>query len=74
MGGPGREELLSDWLGGTRKRSNSNYWSRLSKGLTPSSTPPLRLVRQVSKPEFYWSDPPGAAPFQNQNEKRAVIG
>lgn len=65
MGGPRREELLSDWLGGTKKRSNSNYWSRLSRGLAPSSTQPLRLVRQISKPELYWSDLPGAAPFQS---------
>ena len=52
VGGPRRGELLSDWLGGTKKRSNSNYWSRLSRGLAPSSTQPLRLVRQISKPEL----------------------
>ena len=56
------------------KRPNSNCWSRPSRERAPSSTPPRRLVRQVRKPELYWPDPSGTAPFQSQGEKRAVTG
>lgn len=56
------------------KRPNSNCWGRPSRERAPSSTPPRRLVRQVRKPELYWSDPSGTAPYPSQDENRAVTG
>lgn len=56
VGGPGRQRLLGDWLGGAPpKRPNSNCRSRLSRGPGAKCHASPSLSETGEQPHLFWS-------------------